>query len=64
MCFQMRFGVPAGGPVARYDFTQASVHAVIRLHDAGALTRQAVHGAVARVAQTLRLVGPTVHHAA
>lgn len=64
MCFLVSLCVPAGGSVAWYDLTQASVHAVIWLQVTRALTRQAVHDAVARIAQTLRLVGPTVHHAA
>lgn len=45
-------------------FTQASILAVIWLHNAGALTQQAVHKAVARITQTLSLIGPTVYHAA
>lgn len=64
MCSVVSLCVPAGGAVARYDLAQASVHAVIRLQVTRALTRQAVDDAVARIAQTLRLVGPTVHHAA
>lgn len=43
---------------------QASVEAVVGLHGAGALARQAVHRAVAGVAQTLGLLRPAVHHAA
>lgn len=58
------FCVPAGGSVPRDYFTQASVQAVVWLHHAGALTRQAVHRAVARITQTLGLLGPAVHHAA
>lgn len=56
--------VPAGGSVPWDYLTQASIQAVVWLHGAGALTRQAVHRAVARITQTLGLVGPTVHHAA
>lgn len=64
LLFICQLRVPAGGSVAWNDFTQASVQAVVRLHRAGALTRRAVHGAIARIAQALRLVGPTVYHAA
>lgn len=60
----VRFCIPAGGAVARDYLTQASVQTVVWLHLAGALTRQTVHGAVARVAQTLGLLCPSVHHAA
>lgn len=56
--------VPAGGSMTWDYFTQASVQAVVWLHVAGALTGQAVHGAVARIAQALCLIGPAVHHAA
>lgn len=45
-------------------FTQASVQAVVWLQGASALTRQPVHCAVARITQTLCLVGPTVYHTA
>lgn len=45
-------------------FAQASVETIVWLQRAGALTRQAIHGAVAWVAQTLRLLGPTVYDAA
>lgn len=45
-------------------FTQASILAVVWIHSAGALTWQVAHGAVARITQTLGLIGPTVYHAA
>lgn len=58
------FCVPAAGSMPWDYFTQASVEAVVWLHSAGALTGQAVNSAVARITQTLRLIGPTVYHAA
>lgn len=56
--------VPAGGSVPWDYFTHASVQAVVGLQSAGALTGQAVHGAVPGIAQALCFFGPTVHHAA
>lgn len=56
--------VPAGGAVAWYDLTVPSIETVVGLQSTGALTGLAVHCAVARVTQTLRLSTPGVHHAA
>lgn len=58
------FWLPAGGSVPWDDLAQPSVQAVVRLNLAGALARQTPHGAVARIAQTFRLLRPAVHHAA
>lgn len=66
LCFLsfVSFCVPAGGSMPWDYFTQAFIQAVVWLQSAGALTQQAIHDAVARIAQTLRLCGPTVYHAA
>lgn len=58
-------GVPAGGTMPGDDLTLAVVHAVVGLQRTDALAlAQAIHDAVARVAQALCFHGPCVHHTA
>lgn len=56
--------VPASRSVAGYYLALSAVEAVVWLEDADTPTGQAVHSDVARIAQALGLLRPSVCHAA